>query len=388
MRTACWSRARNWISAEPNNNDRQTSVNVEETILVKAKPLEELLHRIFIGVGSDDDEARIVAHHLVDSCLVGHESHGVIRALPYVKAVKKGEMHPNVRPQTLFENGTMFVLDGRHGFGQVAALEATDRAIAKAEKSGLAMYTLRHSGHCGRLGAWAEQAAAAGQATIYFANSVRPGGAQIAPFGGSDRRLNVGPISLGMPVKGADPIVLDISTASVAMGKIRLARNQGAKLREACIVDANGDLTDDPFALDGPPPGALLPFGGHKGYGLCVFTDLFAGILTGAGADYRGESTGWYPINNIMAIHIDVSMLGNLDAFSKEVLDYASWVKDSPPQNPDQPVRLPGEVESENRRLRSEQGIEIDKMTLDQVLEAARITDTPSSFIDALRGPA
>lgn len=353
-------------------------------MLIDAKALEELLFRILAGSGSDDAEAGIVANHLVDACLVGHDSHGAIRILPYIKALQNGQMHVNRHAQVVFENDTMLVLDGQRGYGQVAALEATDAAIRKADKSGMAMYALRNTGHCGRLGAWAERAAEAGQATIYFASSVRPGGAQLAPFGGSDRRLNVGPICLGMPVKGEDPLVLDISTASVAMGKIRLARNQGTRLREACIVAADGTLTDDPNALEGPPPGALLPFGGHKGYGLCVFTDLFAGILTGAGADYRGESTGWYPTNNMMAIHINISLLGDVDTFKSQVLDYAEWVKASPPQEEGGVVRLPGDSEADNRRRHLRDGVSIDTKTWEQVVEAARITGVPAGYVEAI----
>lgn len=348
------------------------------------KPLQDFVERIFAGVGSGPQETAIVANHLIDACASGHDSHGLIRVLAYVTAVKKGELVPNQHPSTLFESDTMLVLEGNHGFGQVVALEATDKAIAKAKKSGLAMITMRNAGHVGRLGAWAERAAAEDQATIYFVNAARPGGAQLAPFGGTDRRLNAGPVCLGMPTIGSHPVILDMSTASVAMGKIRLARNKKERLREACIVDGHGKLTDDPNALVGPPPGAVLPFGGHKGSGLCIFTDLFGGILTGAGADYEGTPGEWYPINNMMAIHIDLRSFADVKLVEEQVRRYSGWVKASKPQTPGVEVEMPGDYEWKTRQKRLKAGIEVDDTTWQQVLQAAGIAGIGQPEIDAV----
>lgn len=346
--------------------------------------LRQLVHTIFTAVGSETREADIIAEHLVDACLSGHDSHGVIRVLPYVKAVTQGQLTPNRRPTVQFETDTIVLLDGNNGYGQVAAFEATEIGIAMAKRSGLAMVTLRNCGHVGRMGAWAERAAAAGQATIYFVNSVRRGGATLAPFGGTDRRLNAGPICLGMPVTEGEPVVLDISTSSVAMGKVRLARNMNTRLREACIIDAQGNLTDDPNALYGPPPGAVLPFGTHKGYGFCVFTDLFGGILSGAGADYSGEPCEWYPTNNMVAIHMDLATFTDIDSVSDQVRAYADWVKASPPQNPDGEVLMPGEAESKSRRQRKDQGIEVDDTTWGQVMQACDLAGVPNETVTTI----
>jgi uncharacterized oxidoreductase len=248
------------------------------------------------------------------------------------------------------------------------------------------MVTMRNAGHIGRLGAWAEMAAAENQATIYFVNAARPGGAQLAPFGGTDRRLNAGPICMGMPAESGHPIILDMSTASVAMGKIRLARNKKEKLREPCIVDGHGNLTDDPEGLYGPPPGAVLPFGGHKGSGLCMFTDLFGGILSGAGADYDGPPCEWYPINNMMAIHIDVGTFADTGLISQQVAKYSDWVRASKPQNPDVAVQMPGDYEWLTRRKRLKTGVEVDDTTWKQVVQAAEMVGVAKADAEALVG--
>jgi len=348
--------------------------------------LEDFAKRIFLAAGSDEREAKIVADHLVEAAVSGHDSHGVIRILAYITAIKKKELIPNQHPTVRFESDSMIVLEGNHGYGQVVAMEATRKAIAKAKKSGIAMVTMRNAGHIGRLGAWAEMAAAENQATIYFVNAARPGGAQLAPFGGTDRRLNAGPICMGMPAESGHPIILDMSTASVAMGKIRLARNKKEKLREPCIVDGHGNLTDDPEGLYGPPPGAVLPFGGHKGSGLCMFTDLFGGILSGAGADYDGPPCEWYPINNMMAIHIDVGTFADTGLISRQVAQYSDWVRASKPQNPDVGVQMPGDYEWLTRQKRLKAGVEVDDTTWKQVVQAAEMVGVPKADAEALVG--
>lgn len=340
-------------------------------MLLEAAAARKLLTTLMAASGSDANEADIVAGHAVDSSLAGHASHGIVRVPQYVRAVYDGTLSTNRHPKTVIETDSLLVLDGQRGYGHVAAAEATERMIVKARGIGIAMFTLNNVGHLGRMGTYAERAAEEGQATIYFANAPRPGGATIAPYNGSDRRLNSGPICLGMPAKGGDPIVLDMATAAVAIGKIRVARNEGKPLPEACVLDAEGNLTDDPLAFFGPPMGSLLPFGGHKGAGLNIFTDLFGGILSGGGANYDGESKGWYPANNALGIHIDPSKFGDPDLIADQVKAYRAWVTSSPPRE-DAPVLMPGDRSANIRRKRAGK-VEITDATWSQIAEVAAL---------------
>jgi uncharacterized oxidoreductase len=310
---------------------------------------------------------------LIDCHLCGHDSHGLIRVLPYVKGLREGSLVANQHITVIFENDAVALSDGNKAFGQVAAKEATDLGIAKAAKGGIALIGVRYGGHVGRLGAWAERAAGAGQASIFFVNAPREGGASLAPFGGTDRRLGAGPFALGMPAGEGPPVVLDGSTAAVARGKVRLARNKGELLAEACIIGADGKRTDDPNALEGPPLGALLPFGAHKGSGVCMFTDLFGGILAGANADYAGEPGEWYPINNIFAVFIDPAVFAEPGPMLAAVEAYRAWVKASPPAAGFAETMLPGEMEARTKAGRAAAGIEIDAATWEQVLEGAEL---------------
>ena len=190
---------------------------------LQAARLVDLVAAIMQGGGSAPDEARAIARRLVDSNLVGHDSHGVLRVGKYLEWVRTGWLRPNTPPTVVFESDTIAILDGNRGFGQVTGEHATRLGIAKAAKSGIAMIGLRDCGHLGRLGDWAEMAAAAGQVSLHFLNT--SGAPRVAPYGGSDRRLSTNPLAIGIPVAGAPPVILDITTSTVAEGKLMVAMN-------------------------------------------------------------------------------------------------------------------------------------------------------------------
>jgi uncharacterized oxidoreductase len=240
--------------------------------------------------------------------------------------------------------------------------------MARAGKYGVALIALRHAGHLGRIGAWAEQAAARGLVSLHFVNSPGKGGIQVAPFGGRERRLAPNPLAIGMPRAGGPPLVLDITTSVVPEGKVRVALNRGAQLPEGAAIDAAGNPTRDPAAYYGPPPGALLAMGGHKGSGLCMMVDLLAGALTGGGSsDPRVSGRG----NNMLSIYIDPEHLSGRAALDDAAADLAAWVRSATPIAPDGEVLVPGEMEARCRRERSANGVPLDATTWGQISEAA-----------------
>src|SRR5262249_11791465 len=110
----------------------------------------------------------------------------------------------------------------------------------------------------------------------------------IAPWGGRAARLGNNPIGFGVPRPGGDPIMLDIAMSVVARAKIRAAAKADESIPATWATDRAGTPTTDPdAALDG----FLQPIGGHKGYGLSLMVDLFAGLLSGAG--YLTRVSSW-----------------------------------------------------------------------------------------------
>src|SRR6185369_1670391 len=211
---------------------------------VPAANLVNLTAAIMQAGGSHPEEARTIARRLVDSNLVGHDSHGVLRVGKYLEWMREGWLKPNTPPTIVFDSDTIAIIDANLGFGQVTGEFATRLGIAKAAEKGIAMVGLRNCGHLGRLGDWAEMAAEAGQVSLHFLNT--SGAQRVAPFGGSDRRLSTNPMAIGVPIANAPPAILDITTSTVAEGKLMIAMNKGDHVPEGWIVDKAGRPTTDP----------------------------------------------------------------------------------------------------------------------------------------------
>jgi uncharacterized oxidoreductase len=348
---------------------------------IAADPLIRLVAAILHAGGSEPAEAHTVAHRLVDSNLVGHDSHGVIRVGKYLEWVRAGWLRVNQAPTVVFESDTIAIVDGNRGFGQVVGEFAGRLGIAKAARSGIAMVGLRNCGHLGRVGDWAELAAAAGQVSLHFLNT--SGAQRVAPFGGSDRRLSTNPLTVGVPIAGGEPVILDITTSMVAEGKLFVASNKGEPVPEGWIIDRHGQPTTDPARFyDG---GALLTVGAHKGSGLSIVVDLLAGALT------TGKSSDPDDVvlrNNMLSIYIAPDGYDREGVVAREAARFVAWVKASPPAVTGQPVLLPGEVERGTRARRSAEGIAIDDKTWADVLAAAASVGITAGQAERLVGDA
>jgi uncharacterized oxidoreductase len=333
--------------------------------------LRAFVAAVFRATGSAEVEARIVGDHLVDANLVGHESHGVIRVSKYVDWHAKGMVIANRHAVVVRETMCNAVIDGQFGYGQVIGREAMELAVAKARQSGFCAVAIRNAGHLGRIGAWAEQVAQAELASIHFVNT-SGFGILVAPHGGTDRRLSANPIAASAPGPGGAPLVLDISTAAIAEGKIQVALNHGELLPPGCTIDSEGRPSQDPAVFYGPPVGALLPFGGHKGYGLSIFCEIFAGALSGGHTTNPNNPTAGRLVNNMLSLVFDAEAFCGAEAFNAEIARLVAWVKASLPATLGGEVLLPGEIERRTRARLERDGIPLDVVTRRQIADSVR----------------
>ncbi len=340
------------------------------TTKVAPAKLAKTVAGIFAKAGSDATEAKAVADHLVEANLMGHDSHGVIRVAKYIDWLKQGMVVTNQHAKTLRDDGVLLMLDGQFGYGQVIGIDAMKAGIAKAKKHGVALVALRNTGHLGRIGAWAEMAAAEGLVSMHFVNT-SGFGMLVAPHGGSDRRLSANPIAAGVPVKGAAPMILDMSTCIIAEGKIQVARNKKEKLPEGAVLDGKGKPTREPDEFYASPPGAILPIAGHKGSGLSLICEVMAGALTGGGSTHPDNPTAKRLVNNMLSILIDANNVAGASAFEADIARLKAWVKASPPISPGGEVLVPGEVERRMRAEREANGVPLDAATREQIVKAA-----------------
>ncbi|TMH57918.1 MAG: hypothetical protein E6H53_11800 [Betaproteobacteria bacterium] len=231
----------------------------------------------------------------------------------------------------------------------------------------------------GRVGDWAELGAEANQVSLHFLNT--SGAQRVAPFGGSDRRLSTNPITIGVPVAGGDPIIVDMTTSMAAEGKLMVALNRGERVPEGWIIDKHGQPTTEPKDFyDG---GALLTVGGHKGSGLSIVTDLLAGaISTGKSSDPADDVLR----NNMLSIYIAPQVYDAQGAVAAEIARFAAWVKASPPARSETPVLLPGDVERMTRKERSSRGVPVDDKTCADLIDAAASVGMTRERVQAMLG--
>jgi hydroxycarboxylate dehydrogenase B len=350
--------------------------------IYKAQSLAKAIEAIVAAGGSDAREAKIVAENLVTANLTGHDSHGVGMIPRYIESLLEGGLKVNQHPKIVFDGGAMLSLDGQSGYGQVIGLEAMEIGIARAKQHGMCVMGLGRSHHLCRIGQWAEQAVAAGLISLHFTNVISR--SIVAPYGGADARFGTNPMTVGIPIPGEPPFILDMATSAVAQGKIRVAHNKREKVSPEWLIDDKGQPTDIPAFGTIEPFGALRTFGLHKGYGLAVVCELLGGALTGGGtwhSDDRSKKRVW---NGMLTILIDPKRLGNGDAFASETTAFLESLRKSPVAPGFDKVRIAGEPERETRAKRERDGISVDDNTWTDIVAAGAKLKVGRETLDKL----
>ena len=319
------------------------------------------------------DEAQQVAQSLVLANLKGHDSHGVIRIIEYIDWVQKEWVNPSGHISVVREQPCILILDGNFGFGQVVGREALALGIEKAKREGVCVLSLRCSGHLGRVGEFMEMAAEASLVGFGMTNT-HGGGVLVAPHGGCERRLSANPIVGGAPLSESTSLVMDLSTSTIAEGKIKVARNKGETLATGLFVNGRGEPSTSPEEYYADPPGALLPMSGHKGFALSLFCEIFAGALTGAGCSKPGISR---VANGFMAFLLDPNAFCGNDVYATETDGLCQFVKSSRLMDGFEEILLPGEPETRAKSHRSIVGIPIDDTTWKKICDIAVLKGVP-----------
>jgi uncharacterized oxidoreductase len=337
--------------------------------VIHGEELRRFATALVAAMGASVEEAETVADVLVRSNLAGHDSHGVIRLEQYGRMVREGQIVPGAPFEIVRQTPAMAVVDGHRGFGAVVAVRATRLGMEMARASGAAVVSVRGSNHISRLGHYVLMATEAGLVGFMTANN-HGGGAWVAPWGGTDRRLSTNPIAFAAPT-GGQPLLVDITTSTVAEGKVRVLRNKGLPIPEGWAIHADGSPLTDPAHMYGPPHGSLLAFGGitgHKGFALSMMVELLSGALSGAGCTGAAKVA---PGNAIFLLVVDPNAVGSLEAFQAEARRLIDWVKASPPLPGGAGVMAPGEPEFREEARRRAEGIPLDEETWRQLGELA-----------------
>ncbi|MBM4203539.1 MAG: malate/lactate/ureidoglycolate dehydrogenase [Gammaproteobacteria bacterium] len=339
-------------------------------MLISAAKLTQFAADVFTAVGASETNARLVAEHLVEANLKGHDSHGVGMIPTYVNNILNKLLTPSASARIVRDKGAVLVVDGQQGFGQVVGREATALGIERARQMGVACVGSRNNHHLGRIGAYGEQCAAAGMVSVHFVNVVGHNPA-VSPWGGREPRMTTNPFCVVVPRPGTWPIVLDMATSAVALGKVRVAYNKGVDVPDGALVDHEGVPTNSPKVMFEKPLGSLGPFGQHKGYGLAVMCELLGGGLAGEWTAQPEHPRGHNIVNHMFMVIVDPEAFGGLSAFRYEVDEMVKYLYSTTPAKGFDKVRIPGEPEQETMAARRADGIEIDTSSWQSIAKAA-----------------
>jgi len=327
--------------------------------------------RVLAALGVPADIAQAVAQHLVEADRVGYTSHGLSILGSYRKMLASGLARADGRPELVNDRGAMLAYDGHRGLGQYVGKVVIEQAIERTRQHGQCIVTLRHSNHLGRMGHFGEMVAAEGLILLAFTNVISRA-PTVAPYGGAQACLTTNPLCFAGPLPGGrPPLLVDMATSTIAANKARVLAAEGQPAPPGALIDAQGRPTTDPGALFANPPGALLPFGGHKGYAMGVVAELLAGVLSGGGTIQPEHPRDGAVINNMFAILLDPQVDFNADWRTHEVGAFIDYLHDCPPQPGVRQVEYPGEYEARNR-LRNADSLSFDAGIWQGMVELAR----------------
>ena len=323
--------------------------------LVSLEALEAWTVQVLERTGASSDAAVATAKALVDANRRGVDSHGVVQLYFYLPGLRAGTTQGDAEPSVEVDLPAAAIVDGHDGLGPYIAGFAMELCCTKARSAGAATVGVRNSSHFGAASVYAEQATRQGCFGLVFTNS-DPG---MSPLGALGPILGTNPIAMAAPNGSGAPISLDIATSVVAQGKVVLAAREGTAIPEGWAIGPDGAATTDPaVALSG----AMLPMGGHKGFGLAAMIDILSACLTGSAVspDIPNDPVNPAPQRTgHLFIAISVDALADPDQYLSSIERLASVVH-SAARSPGTPeFLLPGEREAmEATRRRS--GVPLD----------------------------
>lgn len=318
---------------------------------------DQLARRSLRAIGYSDGEAVIIGDHLVDCALCGYDYAGLPRILSIAehrKLVGPGQPMANE-----YETPTSAVLNGGNQTAYLVAYRAMEIALEKAAAEGIAAVSAYNGYYSGRNAYYLERICRAGFVGLHTGSAP----AFVAPHGGIAPALGPNPIAFGMPRASGDPFIFDAAMSSMMLGDIEMCARAGVELPEGTVVDAQGRATTDAQAvLNG---GAILPRGGHLGFGFMLTVQLL-GLLAGLADDKLLVDRGW------LFLIFSPDLFGAVgQSFPDRVDRLLREVSASRPADPNQPVRIPSERAFAMRRQRLETGVPINGALFDQLTAMA-----------------
>lgn len=341
-------------------------MNRAETKVFSIDALREFSTRTFRYFGVNQEDAAQAADVLACADLRGIDSHGVARLHSYFELLDEGRINPHPRIKLIRSTASTATIDGDNGLGLVVAPHANRIAMDLAEKSGTGWVSVCNTNHFGIAGYYVLKALERDMIGWAMTNSTK----LVAPLWGAEPMLGTNPIAIAFPGKQEPPIVIDMATSAVALGKIEMALRKGSSIPSGWGTGRNGNVTTNPEDII--RGGALLPLGsdrergGHKGYCLAMMIDILSCVLSGANwgpfavpfairNEIPTRSVGKGIGHFFGAMRIDAFI--DADAFKCQVDEYIRVFRATKPAPGTGGPLIPGDPERQAEQVRREKGV-------------------------------
>ncbi len=327
---------------------------------ITSEKLRNFTQEVFLACGMPLADAKLAADVLIEADLRGIDSHGVARLSGYVRLHEAGRANMQAKHQVIHQTPSTATIDADGGLGLVVAPKAMDLAIEKAEQVGTGWVAIQHSNHFGIAAYHAMKALPKNMIGISMTNA----SPLVAPTFAKERMLGTNPICIAIPAGKEWPFVLDMASSAAANGKLEIAQRLGKEIPSGWVQTQTGEASTNANELKNG--GALLPLGGHKGYGLAAAVDILSGVLSGANfgpwvppfvaflnplPNLPGKGIGHF----LGAMRIDA--FRPADEFNNQMDLWIKRFKESERVDPNQEVLIPGEPEFRLKRQREKEGI-------------------------------
>lgn len=311
----------------------------------------ELAETYLKKCGMSATDAAVIADILLEAELRGRKTHGFIRLTGIKSRYEQGE-RTDIRVDK--EEGQCVRIDGGNQPGYLVAYRAMEIAIERAKQNGAGIVGVYNTSHCGMAGYYVDMARKADVIGLLFADCLP----RITPEGGTEAILGTNPIAVGIP-SNTVPILFDMSTAAITNGDLLVALREGGTIAEGIAFDPEGEPTID---ADAALKGSVRPFGGHKGFGLALITQILAGALVNA-ATIPPPGTNY----GLLIITINPTSFVPLTQFKTEVDRLIARVKENRKEAGVTEILIPGERAYCQRTVHLAEGIYLDNTLLNQL---------------------
>lgn len=354
---------------------------------VPAERVREQIVSIFSAWGMDPELVRTAAEVMVETDLIGVDSHGVSMLMDYDEARRKGKLNLKARPKVVREGPVTGLIDADAGLGHPAAVMGMALAIKKAETMQVGVVTVFNSHHFGAAGYYAAMASKAGMVGM-VTSATRT--VAVVPTRAKLPVLGTNPIAFAAPAKRNAPFLLDMATSSAANNKIKVFGLNGKPIPPGWVLDETGkSIRDADAALEilyKTKKGGLTPLGGtpemssHKGYGLALMVHILGGTLSGASFSpirVRTQKPSDPDRLGHFFLAIDPTAFRPDGAFEDDLDAVIDVMHGTPPLDPAQPVLVPGDPEAKTRATRLREGIPIPDSLMKKIRQVCENSGVP-----------